>query len=78
MNVNITVAFSHNGDHYDGLSLADGVTFDLVDAPCGPARQMIALGNAVDAPAGIFFDSVSAIETSAYTDGYLFVDAVAV
>ncbi len=60
--VNITVPCSHNGTHYRGVAMHDGVGFSLVDAPCGPARQMIQFTNTDNAPTGIFFDQVSCVD----------------
>lgn len=72
--VNITVPFSINGKHYNGLSIFPGVDFGLVDAPCGAARQLIALKNARDGswPTGIFWDTVSASDDKGPSvSGYL-------
>ncbi len=70
--VNITVPFSYLGGHYQGLSVLDGVTFDLVDAPCGPARQLLSFGNCRKAPTGVFFDGVTAVSANDFpVQGYL-------
>ena len=49
--INITVPFLFNGVHYSGLSIHNGVDFELVDARCGetPADHAIA----VRLPAGV-------------------------
>lgn len=60
--INISAKFSHKGHSYDGVTLHAGVDFSLVDAPCGAARQMCSFSNCEDAPTGIFFDTVSAVE----------------
>ena len=62
--VNITVPFLFNGVHYAGMSVHNGVDFDLIDAPCGAGRQLIKLIGAENYPDGIFWDSVSAVTTS--------------
>jgi hypothetical protein len=59
--VSFTVFFGHQGQHYEGVAAMDGVGFELVDAPCGYARQMISFTNCAYAPKGIFMDSVSAL-----------------
>jgi hypothetical protein len=59
--VNITVPFLHNGVHYAGLSIHNGVDFELIDAPCGAGRQLIKLIGAEIYPDGIFWDAVSAV-----------------
>jgi len=63
--INISVVFNHNGNHYQGMALFDGVGLGLVDAPCGPARQLINLTNAgiegVDWPSGVLADAVSCV-----------------
>lgn len=59
--VNITVPCNHNSKHYAGVALHDGVGFELIDAPCGQGRQLIAFNNCKDAPSGIFWDGVSGI-----------------
>ncbi len=70
--VNITVALSHKQKHYKGIAALSGVTLDLVDAPCGSDRKMLAFGNTVGAPTGVFFDTVSCIDdTSKAAEGYL-------
>ena len=61
--VNITVPFLFNGVHYAGLSVHNGVDFDLIDAPCGAGRQLIKLIGTEKYPDGIFWDAVSAINT---------------
>jgi len=61
--VNITVPFLFNGVHYQGMSVHNGVDFDLIDAPCGAGRQLIKLIGAENYPDGIFWDAVSAINT---------------
>ena len=62
--VNITVPFLFNGVHYAGMSVHNGVDFELIDAPCGAGRQLIKLIGAENYPDGIFWDSVSAVTTS--------------
>ena len=62
--VNITVPFLFNGVHYAGISIHNGVDFELVDAPCGAGRQLIKLIGAENYPDGIFWDAVSAINTN--------------
>lgn len=57
---NITVPFEHNSHHYAGISAHNGVTFDLINAPCGEARQLISFGNCDNPPEGIFWDGVTA------------------
>lgn len=59
--VNITVPFLFNGVHYAGMSVHNGVDFDLIDAPCGAGRQLIKLIGTEKYPDGIFWDAVSAI-----------------
>jgi hypothetical protein len=60
--INITVPFSYKGHHYQGVSLADGVSLGLVDAPCGPARKLLSFSNCAAAPTGILADGVSCID----------------
>lgn len=77
--VNITVPFSINGKHYNGLSIFPGVDFSLVDAPCGSTRQLISLANAAEGswPTGIFWDTVSASDDKGgAVSGYLKVKPV--
>lgn len=62
--INITVPFLFNGVHYSGLSIHNGVDFELVDAPCGAGRQLIKLIGTEKYPDGIFWDAVSAINTA--------------
>lgn len=62
--INITVPFLFNGVHYAGLSIHNGVDFELIDAPCGAGRQLIKLIGAENYPDGIFWDAVSAVTTS--------------
>jgi len=70
--VNFTVPFSYLAGHYQGIALLDGVTFALVDAPCGPARQLLKFGNCKSAPTGIFFDGVTAVSSDDFpVQGYL-------
>lgn len=57
--VNYTVAINHNGKHYAGIAQHDGVGFELIDAPCGPARKLMSFSNCKDAPTGIFWDGVT-------------------
>jgi hypothetical protein len=57
--VNYTIPINHNGKHYLGVSLHDGVDFGLIDAPCGSARQLIQFKNCSDAPTGLFWDGVT-------------------
>lgn len=66
--VNITVPFLFNGIHYAGMSIHNGVDFELVDAPCGAGRQLINLIGAASCPDGVFWDAVSAVnaEETAY------------
>jgi hypothetical protein len=59
--INITVPFLFNGVHYSGLSIHNGVDFELVDAPCGAGRQLIKLIGAASCPDGVFWDAVSAV-----------------
>ena len=60
--VNITVPFLFNGVHYAGLSVHNGVDFELVDAPCGAGRQLIKLiGAGENYPTGLIWDAVSAV-----------------
>jgi len=59
--VNITVPFLFNGVHYAGMSVHNGVDFDLIDAPCGAGRQLIKLIGTEKYPDGIFWDAVSAV-----------------
>jgi len=59
--VNITAAFSYGRDHYLGVTMHDGVTFDLIEAPCGEGRQLVSFGNTEQPPTGIFWDTVSAV-----------------
>lgn len=59
--VNITVPFLFNGVHYAGMSICNGVDFELIDAPCGNGRQLIKLTGAASYPDGIFWDAVSAV-----------------
>lgn len=62
--INISVPCNHRGLHYQGVSLQDGVNLEVIDAPCGPARQMLKFSNFKEgsAPEGIFFDQVSCID----------------
>jgi hypothetical protein len=60
--VNITVAFSHKGHHFDGVAAANGVGFELVDAPCGAGRQLLQFTNCANAPTGIIWDGVTAVD----------------
>lgn len=60
--VNMTIPLNHNGKHYNGISLNSGVGFDLVDAPCGPARQVLSFSNCSSAPTGIFWDGVTGLD----------------
>lgn len=70
--VNITVPFSHNGNHYVGVAVCDGVGISLVDAPCGPGRQLLSFSNAADAPTGIIWDGVTAVDDKSQpAQGYL-------
>lgn len=62
--VNITVPFLFNGVHYAGMSVHNGVDFELIDAPCGAGRQLIKLIGTEKYPDGIFWDAVSAVTTS--------------
>lgn len=62
--INITVPFLFNGVHYSGLSIHNGVDFELIDAPCGAGRQLIKLIGTEKYPDGIFWDAVSAINTA--------------
>lgn len=59
--VNITVPFLYNGVHYAGMSVHNGVDFDLIDAPCGAGRQLIKLTGAASYPTGVFWDAVSSV-----------------
>ena len=75
--INITAAFNHNGKHYDGMALFDGVGFGSVPAPCGAARELISLSNAgkpdVKWPSGVFWDATSCVNDKSDTavPGYL-------
>lgn len=62
--INITVPFLFNGVHYAGLSIHNGVDFELVDAPCGAGRQLIKLIGTEIYPDGIFWDAVSAVNAN--------------
>lgn len=71
--VTITVPFSDDGRHYLGVSLRDGVGFELIDAPCGAARQLVSFTNAENAPTGIFWDGVTGFDDQSHRvpPGYL-------
>ena len=60
--INISVGMSIDGVHYDGISIHNGVNFDLVDAPCGSDRKLVSLTNGIMAPEGIFWDACSALD----------------
>lgn len=60
--VSISVVFCHNGRKYDGVSMRDGVTMELVDAPCGAGRQILQFGNTKNPPAGIIWDGVTNVD----------------
>jgi hypothetical protein len=60
--INISVPMSHAGQHYPGVTLHDGVSVSIVDAPCGPARQMLAFTGCAKPVKPVFLDCVSAIE----------------
>jgi len=63
--ISITAAFSHDGKHYDGMVLFDGVSFGLVPMPCGDGRQLISLEGAGPAdvawPSGVIWDTTSSV-----------------
>lgn len=61
--INFTVSLSYNGHHYAGIAAHNGVGFELVDAPCGNARQLISFPGCSVAPTGIFFDAVSCVDS---------------
>jgi len=70
--VSFTVEFAHKGVHYKGVSALNGVGLELVDAPCGSARQMVQFTGCANAPTGIFWDSVSAlVANEPAINGYL-------
>lgn len=71
--VSMSVAFSFEGKRYDGVSLRDGVSMSLVDAPCGVQRQLLQFGNTANPPTGIIWDGVTSVDDkSAETPpGYL-------
>jgi len=60
--LNLSVPFEHNSHHYAGVAAHNGVTFDLIDAPCGADRQLVAFGNCDNPPRGIFWDGVTAAD----------------
>lgn len=76
--VSITVPFCLDGRHYKGLSLRNGVDFGLDLAPCGGDRAIITLGNAIDPPTGIFWDTASAVDDKSHVvpPGYLAIDPI--
>ena len=45
--VNITVPFSHDDVHYEGMALHNGVDFELVDAPCTDSDTPITLSGSI-------------------------------
>ena len=45
--VNITVPFLFNGVHYAGLSIHNGVDFELVDVPCSEPDREITLSGCI-------------------------------
>jgi len=57
--LNLSVPFEHNSHHYAGVAAHNGVTFDLIDAPCGADRQLVAFGNCDNIHPGVFFGMVS-------------------
>lgn len=63
--INISVKFTWRSYTFDGVTLHPGVSLDLTDAPCGPARQMLVFDGAPAAPTGIFFDAVTSIDVDA-------------
>ncbi len=70
--INVTVSFSHKSHHYNGIALSDGVGFELIDAPCGVQRQLLKFTNCANAPTGIIWDGVTAVDDkSAPVPAYL-------
>lgn len=59
--LNLSVGINHNGKHYPGIAVHDGVAFDLIDSPCGPGRQLVSLTGCKEGayPTGIFWDTTS-------------------
>lgn len=45
--VNITVPFLFNGVHYAGMSIHNGVDFELVDVPCSEPDRGITLSGCI-------------------------------
>ena len=45
--VNITVPFLFNGVHYSGMSVHNGVDFELVDVPCSEPDRAITLEGSI-------------------------------
>ena len=66
--INYTANFSHKGHSYAGVTTHAGVDFALVDAPCGASRQLCQFQNCEDAPEGIFWDAVTAVEASEHAN----------
>lgn len=71
--VNVTVPFSHNGHHYEGMALVGSVHFAIVDRPETGRKEFVILGAGPDVPRVIAWDAVSAIDPtpSGYVPGYL-------
>ena len=80
--INITAAFNHDGKHYNGMVLFDGVGLGLVDAPCGAGRQLISLTGAgepdVKWPSSVIWDTTSCVndKSDKPVEGYLKVKPV--
>lgn len=60
--INISVNISYQGQHYAGVTMHDGVGFELADAPCGSARQVVVFEGCSTAPSGVFLDGISCID----------------
>lgn len=78
--VSISVAFCFAGKRYDGVALRDGVTMELVDAPCGIQRQLLQFGNTANPPTGIIWDGATNVDdkSSETPPGYLTLKPLAV
>ena len=64
--INITIPVSHDGAHYHGVCLLDGVSFHFEKAPCqpsdAPVRYMAVFDNAKEDVKPIFVDQISHID----------------
>jgi len=69
----LSILFAVDGKKYSGVSILNGVGFGIKPAPCSNDRYVVDFTNAKNAPPGLMWDGVTAIDdkSTKVPEGYL-------